>query len=266
MAKETIDPQAMHAGPFSVPPPERRLYRRSLKALNRARVPYVVSGAYAMYEYTGLWRHTKDLDLFLERRHVPRALEALASAGFDVELTDERWLAKARKGDLFIDLIFAAGNFVAEVDDTWIERAKPARVLGVPTLLASPEDLIRFKAFICERHRFDGADIAHMIQGLRGDLDWRYLVDRMGEHWELLLWHLIFFRYVYPSAANDVPPWVMDELFDRYKKLLADPRKLEKSDAFRGTLVSIFSFQGDVAQGYRDLRTELKNRTPRVAA
>ena len=267
MAKETIDPQAMHAGPFAVPQAARRLYRRALLALNRARLPYVVSGAYAMYEYTGLWRHTKDLDVFLERRHVPAALDALAAAGFEVDLTDERWLAKARKGELFIDLIFAAGNFVASVDETWVRRARPAKVLGVSTLLASPEDLIRFKAFICERHRFDGADIAHMIQGLHGKLDWRYLLDRMGEHWELLLWHLVFFRYCYPCRASEVPRGVMDELFERYRAVLDSPGPPPpESEAFRGTLVSIFSFQADVAKGYRDLRTELKTRTPRAVA
>jgi hypothetical protein len=266
MAKETIDPQAMHRGPFAVPEDARRLYRLALRSLNRAKVPYVVSGAYAMYEYTGIWRHTKDLDLFLERKHVARAVDALAKAGLDVEITDERWLAKARQGELFIDLIFAAGNFVAAVDATWLARARPARVLGVKTLLASPEDLIRFKAFICERHRFDGADIAHTIQGCQGKLDWRYLLDRMGEHWELLLWHLVFFRYCYPCRPNDVPRWVMEELFGRYRGILDPAKAPPDHDAFRGTLVSVFSFQADVAKGYRDLRNELRARTPRAAA
>lgn len=266
MAKETIDPEAMHLGPFLVPAEARKVYRLALHALNRARVPYVVSGAYAMSEYTGLWRHTKDLDVFLEPRHVPAALEALAATGLEVELTDERWLAKARRGDLFIDLIFAAGNFVASVDPSWVERARPARVLGVRTLLASPEDLIRFKAFICERHRFDGADIAHIIHALATELDWRYLLDRMGEHWELLLWHLVFFRYCYPSRARDVPRWLMEELLERSRAGLGPAEPAAADEAFRGTLVSVFSFQADVAQGERDLRSELRTRTPRAAA
>jgi hypothetical protein len=266
MAKETIDPEAMHLGPFAVPEDARRSYRRALVALNRARIPYVVSGAYAMYEYTGLWRHTKDLDLFLEGRYIPRAMNALADAEFEVELTDPRWLAKARDGELFIDLIFAAGNFVASIDAEWVERARPARVLGVRTLLAAPEDLIRFKAFICERHRFDGADIAHIIQGLRGKLDWRYLIDQMGDNWELLLWHLVFFRYIYPCRASDVPRSVLDELLGRYQGTLDRTGEPSESAAFRGTLVSSFSFQVDVAKGYRDLRSELKTRTPKVAA
>ena len=39
---------------------------RALEALNAAGVPYVVAGAYAIYEHTGIYRKTKDLDLFFE--------------------------------------------------------------------------------------------------------------------------------------------------------------------------------------------------------
>jgi hypothetical protein len=57
----------------------------------------------------------------------------------------------------------------------------------------------------------------------------------------------------------------MDELFGRYGTLLEshDPKK--RGDAFRGTLVSQFSFAKDVKEGYRDLRQELRTRN-RAAA
>ena len=260
MARELIDPEKMHGAPFEVPKEHGRLYRRALEALNASGIPYVVSGAFAMYAYTGLWRNTKDLDVFVERESVGKVLLALEKEGFDVELTDAKWLGKAKKGEVLIDIIFAAGNMVAAVDREWMDRARPAHVLGVPTQLASPEDLISFKAFICERHRFDGADIAHMIQGLEGRLDWDHLIERMGEHWELLLWHLVFFRYVYPCHADFVPRRVMEKLLGRYEKLVATPSALPRGDGFRGTLVSQFSFAKDVKEGYRDLRGELRSR------
>lgn len=260
MARELIDPEKMHDAPFEVPPEHGRLYRRALEALNEIRIPYVVSGAFAMYAYTGLWRNTKDLDVFCEREHVTEALAALGRAGFDVELTDSKWLGKAKKGEVLIDIIFAAGNMVAVVDQEWMNRSRPAHLLGVATQLAAPEDLISFKAFICERHRFDGADIAHMIQGLKGRLDWDHLIERMGEHWELLLWHLLFFRYVYPCHADYVPRRVMEKLLGRTQALLEKPKQLERGEAFRGTLVSQFSFSKDVKEGYRDLRGELRTQ------
>jgi hypothetical protein len=260
MARELIDPEKMHDTPFEIPDEHGRLYRRALEALNEAKIPYVVSGAFAMYAYTGLWRNTKDLDLFVERQNAQVTLDVLQKAGFETELTDPKWLGKAKKKDVLIDVIFAAGNMVAEVDRVWMESARPAHVLGVPTQLAAPEDLISFKAFICERHRFDGADIAHMIQGLKGQLDWDHLIARMGEHWELLLWHVLFFRYVYPCHVDYVPRRIMDELFARYGALLESRDEKKRGEAFRGTLVSQFSFAKDVKEGYRDLRQELRTR------
>src|SRR5829696_4709777 len=53
-------------GDFWIPEEEREVYRRALQALNDAAVPYVVAGAYAIYEHTGIYRQTKDLDLFVE--------------------------------------------------------------------------------------------------------------------------------------------------------------------------------------------------------
>lgn len=99
-----------------------------------------------------------------------------------------------------------------------------------------------------------------MIQGLKGRLDWDHLIDRMGEHWELLLWHLLFFRYVYPCHTDYVPRRVMDKLFARYQQLLGKKELPEQGEAFRGTLVSQFSFAKDVKEGYRDLRRELRQQ------
>ena len=55
-------------GDFWIPDNEREIYKRALEALNAAGLPYVVAGAYAIYEYTGIYRKTKDLDLFSSRR------------------------------------------------------------------------------------------------------------------------------------------------------------------------------------------------------
>ena len=40
-------------------------YTRTLRVMNAAGIPYVVGGGLAMHWYTGHWRATKDLDLFL---------------------------------------------------------------------------------------------------------------------------------------------------------------------------------------------------------
>src|SRR5579884_584773 len=50
------------------------LYRDVLLAMNEHQIPYAVAGAFALQKYTGIWRVTKDLDLFLNMAHVPAAL------------------------------------------------------------------------------------------------------------------------------------------------------------------------------------------------
>ena len=74
-------------GDFWIPEEEREVYRRALQALNNAQVPFVVAGAYAIYEHTGIYRQTKDLDLFVEPSAVLPAAHALHEAGFVMRAT-----------------------------------------------------------------------------------------------------------------------------------------------------------------------------------
>src|SRR5262245_48012664 len=82
-------------GDFWIPDAEREIYRRALEAVNATGVPYVVAGAYAIYEHTGIYRKTKDLDLLFEPKSVVAAAAALRAAGFVTRLEDFHWLAKA---------------------------------------------------------------------------------------------------------------------------------------------------------------------------
>src|ERR1700756_2716504 len=70
----------------------RAFYRRVLDKLTQAKVPFLVGGAFALEHYTGIWRYTKDLDIFMRRRHIQSALKLLGRAGFQVELTFPHWL------------------------------------------------------------------------------------------------------------------------------------------------------------------------------
>ena len=159
--------------------------------MNRNRVQFVIAGAFALHEHTGIWRDTKDLDFFLPAKEVPRALQVLAQDGFQTQVLDTVWLAKARRGDFFVDLITGMSNAVIRVDYSWIKRALLSEVLGIPVRVLAPEELIASKVFVTRRERFDGADICHVIYGTKGKLDWKHLLHLMGEHWEMLLWCLV---------------------------------------------------------------------------
>jgi hypothetical protein len=224
---------------------QQRLFRGVLELFNRQHIPYVVSGAFALQKHTGIWRDTKDLDLFLTAEDVPAALRALLVAGFETQVCDPVWLAKAHKGEYFVDLITGMSNAVITVDRSWIERASSFEVLGVPTRVLSAEEFIASKLFVSRRERFDGADIAHTIYATAGNFDWDRLLALAGEHWGTVLWALVLFQYVYPAHAGRVPKPVWENLLGRFRAEIEHPRP----DAqFRGSLIDEYMFAIDVAE------------------
>src|SRR5262245_55089015 len=97
--------------------------------LEKHKVPYAVAGAFALQQHTGICRFTKDLDIFLTHRHVNAALEHLGREGFECEVPDAVWLAKAHRDGFFVDLITGMSNAAIVVDDSWIAAARQATIL-----------------------------------------------------------------------------------------------------------------------------------------
>jgi hypothetical protein len=232
---------------------ETAFYRDVLQALNASRVPVLVGGAYALAIYTGIERNTKDFDVFLRRADFDRALQVLAAAGYDAALKFPHWLGKARAGPFCVDLIFNSGNGLTCVDDTWFEHAVDAEVLEVPVKLVPVEEMIWSKAFIMERERYDGADVAHLLRARADALDWPRLLDRFGPHWRVLLSHLVLFGFVYPGERARIPAPVMDLLLGRMRGESETPAP--DAALCRGTLVSREQYLHDVErEGYVDAR------------
>jgi hypothetical protein len=224
----------------------------ALRAFAGSDVPVLVAGAYAFCEYTGIFRDTKDLDLFLRERDLEDAFRVLEEAGFRTELLDPGWIGKAYRGEWFVDLIFSSGNGVAVVDELWFEHARRGRVMGVDVLLAPPEEIIWSKGFVLERERYDGADVNHLIRAVGEELDWDRLLFRFDRYWEVLLSHLLLFRFAYPGERSKVPGRVMEELLGRVTEELGTdhPRAL-----CRGNLMSRVQYRHDLQQlGYEDGR------------
>jgi Nucleotidyl transferase of unknown function (DUF2204) len=224
---------------------QEALFREVMELMIRNKVQCVVSGAFALHEHTGIWRDTKDLDLFMPAQEVGKALKLLEQDGFETEVLDPVWLAKARRGDYFVDLITGMSNGVVRVDYSWIKRASRAHVFGTLIRVLAPEELIASKVFVTRRERFDGADICHIIYGAKGRFDWHHLFRLIGEHWEMLLWCLVLYQYVYPAYSEYVPREIWDELLNRLKVELQHPNKHLQ---FRGSLIDENMFAIDVEE------------------
>lgn len=229
-----------------------RFYAGAMSALAAADVPFLVTGAYAFTCYTGIERHTKDFDLFITARQLDPALEVLHEAGYKTDLTFPHWLAKVFEGEASVDLIFASGNGLWHVDESWFDRATPTRVFDVDALLCPPEETILMKAFIMERERFDGADVAHLLRDCAKIIDWQHLLRLFGPHWRVLYSHLILFGYIYPSERGHLP----SQLLGEFSRLLEkEQHERVKEKICRGTLLSRSQYLTDVNKaGYYDAR------------
>jgi hypothetical protein len=225
------------------PPEQEQLFREVLILFNDMQVPYVVSGAFALQKHTGIWRNTKDLDLFLAPEDVPRAMQGLRDFGFETEVRDPVWLAKAHRDDFYVDLITGMSNAVITVDRSWIERGSPFEVVGIPARVLAAEELIASKLFVTFRERFDGADIAHVIHGTKGNLDWQRIMHLVGDHWEVLLWAMMLFHYIYPANTDYIPRAIWDDLLTRFRAEIDNP---DPNAHFRGSLIDENMFAIDV--------------------
>jgi hypothetical protein len=229
--------------PMDVPEEQATLFEEVLTVLEEKHVPYAVSGAFALRQHTGICRFTKDLDLFMTAETSKQAFAYLRERGFECEVCDPVWLAKARKDEFFVDLITGMSNGVIVVENSWIERARAAVVHGVTSRVLAPEELVASKLFVAKRERFDGADIAHIIYGTYKAFDWKRELELVGENWEILFWSLVLFRYVYPAQTHYVPAEVWRELLEKFQKTVTTR---DSKARFRGSLVDENMFAIDL--------------------
>lgn len=228
-------------------------YCQALTHLRDSKIPFLVGGSYALNHSTGIARIPKDLDIFVHPRDCDRLLQRLTAAGYQTELVFPHWLGKAGCGAYLIDVIFNSGNGLCPVDDEWFEHAPEAEVLGTSVRLCPPEETIWQQAFIAERERYDGADVAHMLKTYGETLAWPRLLRRFDRHWRVLMSHIVLFGFIYPSERGRIPAWVMNHLIERLQEETCSVPRSER--LCQGTLLSRGQYLVDIMQWkYEDVR------------
>jgi hypothetical protein len=238
-----------------IPPETLAFYRRAVDALGAGGVPFLVGGSYAFERYTGIARHSKDFDVFVRKHDRDRALAVLERAGCRPELTFPHWLAKAWDGEDWVDVIYGGGSGIATVDDEWFEHSVEGEVLGARVRLIPAEEMIWSKAYVMERERYDGADIAHLILRHGRNMDWERLLRRFGPDWRVLMSYVVIFGFVYPSERDTIPAGVIEELAGRLRAEAAQAPPRER--ICQGTVISRLQYLHDLREwGFRDVRED----------
>lgn len=234
-------PPLTRLSPPRFDPDHAAVYVEALDGMSRAGVPYALGGALALHAHTGIWRDTKDLDLFLRPEDATRALDALRAEGFRTEIVYESWLGKAWKGEVFVDLIWRNANGLFPVRDSWLADPPTLAVLGREVPVLPLEELLASKMMVMGRYRYDGADIVHVLHVAGEKVDWERLAHLVGEHAGLMLAHLHTYRWAYPGWAEKVP----DEALALFTRRAGEATST--FGPFRGRLIDIQSFEVDVA-------------------
>lgn len=223
----------------------QEFYLDVIRILNENDLNFMLGGGFAMFNYTGIVRDSKDLDIFCKPSEYPKILKVIAEHGYDTELTDVRWLAKIHKNGEYIDIIFDTVNNICTVDDSWYEHAEEGEYAGVPVKFLPLVELIWCKLYVQNRERYDGSDINHMLIKQGKDMDWKRLLFRMDQHWHLLLAQLLIFQFVYPADYMEIiPKWLFDELVDRAKEQYDIPSSTEK--VCRGPIIDQTQYEVDI--------------------
>jgi hypothetical protein len=227
-------------------------YRHALTLLQKNKIPFLIGGAFALWQYTGVRRPTKDLDLFLRPRDLAPALKVLNASGCRTEITAQHWIGKAFHKDSLLDFIVGLANGVGQVDDSWFDKPVKTEMFEMELNLVRPEEMVWGKAFVMERDRYDGADIAHLIWAKGRQMNWNRLIRRFATHEAVLLAHLILFEYIYPDMTHTVPSQVFRTL---QKRIEENRRNKSPVRLCRGTYFSRIQYAADIeTRGYIDTR------------
>src|SRR3982751_5125901 len=198
-------------------PAAEAFYSEVLQLMAKSEIPFLLSGTYALASYTGIDRPTKDVDVFAKAGDALKLLSYIKERGFDVEIVDERWLSRVTRGSVFVDIINNMPTVTTHVTDEWFEQAPTTELFGAKVRLVPPTQFVWSKIFVQDHHRYDAADVAHMILKCHDRIDWQRLLSHMELYWEVLLIALLHFRFIYPSERDMIPKWLMDELLERLR-------------------------------------------------
>jgi hypothetical protein len=228
-------------------------YQNVMDLMARNGIDFLVGGGYAFGHYTGLQRDTKDFDLMIRPSDVAAVLRICQAAGYEAGYAFSHWLAKVRSPKGVVDIIFGSSNGLCEVDEEWFETSPRAEILETVVRLVPPEEMIWQKAYVMERERFDGADVAHLLFSCCKQLCWKKMLIRFGADWRVLLSHLVLFGFIYPENRGVIPRDVLSDLLSRFIKEEQDRPGAEP--ICNGTLLSRVQYRYDVTvRGLQDAR------------
>lgn len=195
--------------PKLLPKRQWRVYRHVLRSAVGSGIPFALGGAVALGAYTGKFRNTKDIDLYVLPEDRERMIALLTAAGlrdyYSAAPYDREWIYRGTDGHAIVDVIWAMANKRASVDAEWISRAQEVLLDGMTMRILAPEELIWSKLYVMQRERCDWPDILNLLNATRSSVDWEHLKRRVGDDAPLLNGVVSVFSWLSQDSARTEP-------------------------------------------------------------
>jgi hypothetical protein len=194
-----------------IPEKEWAIYDEVLRGAAERTIPFAVGGAFAAATYTGCWRNTKDLDLYVPPEHRDRMIRLLCDLGmvdyFDTLEYDRWWIYRATRDGTIVDIIWAMANHRQQIDELWMSGPE-VELRGHRVKVLPAEALLWDKLYIMQRERCDWPDVLNLLYASGATVDWELLFRRIGDDAPLLAGVLSVFRWMAPGRAARLPSWI----------------------------------------------------------
>jgi len=198
-----------------VPPEQWQLYDTVMEEARRRQIPFALGGAFALASYVGQCRNTKDLDLYVLPQDRDRMIQTLTDLGLrdyhDTKPYDRWWIYRGFRDTTIVDIIWAMANHRQQIDELWMSGPE-IDLHGRRVKVLPAEAMIWDKMYIMQRDRCDWPDVLNLLYSVGSEVDWEYLLCRMGEDTPVLAGVLSVFRWISPGRARSLPQWLWDRL------------------------------------------------------
>jgi hypothetical protein len=192
-----------------IPDDQWAVYREAIAAARTTGLPFMLGGGFALAAYTGRWRNTKDIDLYIMPEHRDAFVDALTAAGFgdyyDELPYDRGWIYRSVRGGVIVDIIWSMANRRSAAQASWFEHAQPITVREEPLTLIAAEELLWCKMYVMQRDHSDWPDALNLLYAVGPNLDWRRLVENVRDDLPVLRALLTLFAWVAPARAAELP-------------------------------------------------------------
>lgn len=192
-----------------------KIYKEAVDVLTDNGIQYVIGGGIAIMAF-GRVRDTKDIDLYIENSERDHALQALASAGFEVDpMPGVNWLCKGFKKGITVDFIMENVGGMHTTKET-LDHGRWACINGYRMRVMAPEDLIVRKIMAMRSDRNDWFDCISVLSSTYECFDWKYFDKIAAVDYERALSFLLYVRSDREHIVP-VPDSAVAELYDKIR-------------------------------------------------